>query len=643
MRLSNWFCAVLAPLLGLYSARVAPAADSGLHAVTLGQGAHAAIEIHAGGERVGLAPPRSPCGVEVRLPEGQSIGLRFGPPRRQGARLEFPPLRLGPLTLRLEIEQKTANLIERSLEVSARESAQFSVTFSFFPASEGRYSSFTGSEEATLLYDTMGGGPEYPDVKGQTFPVAMIRDESRVLGILADSPGQWENRCQVLVDPSGRRLAVMTGNGRAPFELVIKHDARQKYRYTMDGWQRLEANQSRRYTTWLFSSPARSHYGAQLAAHLALANAKGWNGSALEAILRNTSYLLLRRNLMRDEGRFIFISGIGYGWKQWVTDGFYTALGLDDPEKTIEACRSVFLDRITYEDNAQYYLIWSVLMKRAGASPDMTLVRQAYQFIREHEKDGVYYPPPLPGAPNPKAFRTYMDLLPYDDDDAPTSNQGFHCGALLAARELGLPVTDAEIEKAITGYRSMFNTERGFMPTSLKQQELIGQDGLYGATLTFAVFGKKLLTDEQVLAHHRTSLATASPHGLRVISRADGALLPGHSGAYVFGGSWFLCDAANYLLASIHGLPDAEADALLIRRIGQELAHVPAFNESISTLTGKPHGHILYSWNSGYQWLRRETRRRLGRTESDPVAAAIDGLLGVVRTNGYLELRPTQR
>jgi hypothetical protein len=303
----------------------------------------------------------------------------------------------------------------------------------------------------------------------------------------------------------------------------------------------------------------------------------------------------------------------------------------------------VFLDRITYEDNAQYYLIWSVLMKRAGAQPDMMLVRQAYQFIREHEKDGVYYPPPLPGAPNPKAFRTYMDLLPYDDDDAPTSNQGFHCGALLAARELGLPVTDAEIEKAITGYRSMFNTERGFMPTSLKQQELIGQDGLYGATLTFAVFGKKLLTDEQVLAHHRTSLATASPHGLRVISRADGALLPGHSGAYVFGGSWFLCDAANYLLASIHGLPDAEADALLIRRIGQELAHVPAFHESISTLTGKPHGHILYSWNSGYQWLRRETRRRLGRTESDPVAAAIDGLLGVVRTNGYLELRPTQR
>ena len=39
------------------------------------------------------------------------------------------------------------------------------------------------------------------------------------------------------------------------------------------------------------------------------------------------------------------------------------------------------------------------------------------------------------------------DLGSYDDDDAPASNQGFHCGALLAAQELGLGITDAEIAK----------------------------------------------------------------------------------------------------------------------------------------------------------------------------------------------------
>ena len=171
----------------------------------------------------------------------------------------------------------------------------------------------------------------------------------------------------------------------------------------------------------------------------------------------------------------------------------------------------------------------------------------------------------MPGAPNPKGWKTYHDVLPYDDDDSPASDQGFHCGALLAAKELGLAVTDQDIERAIAAYRSLFNTERGFMPTSRKQRDTLGQDTLYGATLTYAVFGRKLLTDEQVLTHFRTSEKVKTPYGLRVISQADGSLLPGHSGVYCYGGSWFLNDAANYLLAGVHGLPAAEVDALARR------------------------------------------------------------------------------
>jgi hypothetical protein len=334
---------------------------------------------------------------------------------------------------------------------------------------------------------------------------------------------------------------------------------------------------------------------------------------------------------MRDEGKYIFISGIGYGWKQWVSDGFYAALGLNDPETTIEACRSVFSNRMTYEENAQYFLIWSALLKRGGGTPNDERIREAYQYIRLHEQNGIYFPPPLPGSPSAKGWKTYMDILEYEHDDAPSSNQGFHCGALMAAQELGLPVTEEEIRRAIEGYRSMFNTKGGYMPTSLKKQETLGQDTLYGATLTFAVFGRKLLTDEQVLAHQRYSMKTSSPYGLRVISQADGSLLPNHNGSYVYGGSWFLCDSAIHQLAGIHGLPSEEVDRLLIDRIKLEIAHVPAFNESISTVTGEPHGHILYSWNSGYWWIRQEIRRRLGQTGPDPVDLAIDTHLHVVR------------
>ena len=248
--------------------------------------------------------------------------------------------------------------------------------------------------------------------KTETFPVAMVRTSESVFGIVADSPGLWENRCQVLLDPPGHRLAVLTGDGRDPYPLIIKppEDARDTYQYQMDGWQSLAAGETRRFTTWVFASPARSHYDAQVAAHLAVANGKGWNSSALEAILRNTSLFLLRRNLALDannqprDGRYIFISGPGYGWKQWVSDGFYTALGLDDPEKTIESNRAVFWTRMDYEDNAQYYLIWAVLMKRAGGTVNEPLVRRAYEFLRRHEKDGFYIPPSLPGSPNPRGL-----------------------------------------------------------------------------------------------------------------------------------------------------------------------------------------------------------------------------------------------
>lgn len=600
------------------------------------------IEYRWGDQRLSGAAVDAPAGVQIRLPGGDWVPVLFPRVKAQGTTIELGPATLGDLTLTWRLVEKGASLVERTLEVRATRAQRFAVRFTLDGLGDGEYASFTGPATARTVYDTVRGSPHT-----ETFPVGMRRRDGRVLGLAADSPGLWENRCLVELDPKAGRMAVSAGDGRDSYALVVKppEDARDTYQYQMDGWQALEAGATRRYTTWVFVSAARSHYDAQLAAHLAVANGKGWNSSSLEAMLRNTSLYLLRRNLALDaagnprDGRYIFISGPGYGWKQWVSDGFYTALGLDDPEKTIESNRAVFWTRMDYEDNAQYYLIWAVLMKRAGGTVNEALVRRAYEFIRSHETNGLYVPPSLPGSPNPKGWKTYHDVLLYDDGDCPASDQGFHCGALLASRELGLGTTDAEIRRAISGYRSLFNAERGFMPTSRMQRDTLGQDTLYGATLTYAVFGEKLLTDEIVLTHHRTSEKVKTPYGLRVISQADGSLLPGHSGVYCYGGSWFLNDAANYLLAGVHGLPATEVDALLVERIGREIARVPAFNESISTVDGHPHGHILYSWNSGFWWLRKEVRRRLGQSGDDPIGKAVDGRLGVIREQGALTIR----
>ena len=603
------------------------------------------VEYRSGDAIIARSTDAAPAGVELLLPGAKAAPVQFRTKTERDGVLELGPVKIGTLTLRWQLTQKNPSLVERTLEVTANAAQKFSITFPLEMAPEGEFAAFSGPEQARVLYDT-----GVRERKNQTFPVAMLRSPDRVFGIIADSPGLWENRCQVLLDRPNRRMGVLTGDGGDPFTMIIKppEDARDTYQYQMDGWQSLAAGETRRFTTWVFASPARNHYDAQVAAQLAVANAKGWNTSALEAILRNTSYFLLRRNLMRDEnnqprdGKYIFISGMTYGWKQWVSTGIYSALGLNDPEKTIESYRAVFWHRMDYEDNSQYYLIWAVLAKRAGGAVNEPLVRKAYDFIRHHEKDGFYLPPPLPGAPHPKGWKTYMDVLHYDDDDAPASNQGFHCGALMAAKELGLPVSDKDIERAIAAYQRMFNAKLGFMPTSLKQQEILGQDTLYGAALTYAVFGRKVLIDEQVLTHYRTSEKVKSPYGLRVISAADGSLLPGHNGAYCYGGSWFFCDSGNYLLAGVHGLPTTEVDARLIERIKLELASNPAFNEDINTVTGKPHGNTPYADYSVYTWLRKEIRGRLKQVGPDPVGVAIDAHLGVARENGVLRLEPTR-
>lgn len=601
------------------------------------------VEYRSGSLLVGRSSDTAPAGVELLLPGTKAVPIQFRTKVERDGVLELGPVKHGGLTFRWRIAQKNPSLIERTLEVTADSAQRFAVTLPLESALEGEFCSFTGTEKSRVVYDT-----GVRERKNQTFPVAMLRTSDRVFGIIADSPGLWENRCQVLIDSPARRLAVMTGDGGDPFTMIIKppEDARDTYQYQMDGWQSLAAGETRRFTTWVFASQACTHYDALVAAQLAVANAKAWNSSALEAILRNTSLYLLRRNLMRDEnnqrrdGRYIFISGMTYGWKQWVSTGIYSALGLNDPEKTIESYRAVFWNRMDYEDNAQYYLFWAALAKRAGGTVNEPLIRKAYEFIRKHEKDGAYIPPPLPGSPHPKGWKTYMDVLHYDDDDAPASNQGFHCGALMAAKELGLPVIEKDIEQAIAAYQRMFNKKLGFMPTSVKMKDIMGQDTMYGATLTYAVFGRKVLTDEQVLTHYRTSEKVKSPYGLRVISAADGSLLPGHNGSYCYGGSWFFCDSGNYLLAGVHGLPAAEVDARLIERIKLELANHPAFNEDINTVTGKPHGNTPYADYSVYIWLRNEIRNRLKQTGPDAVGIAIDAHLGVVRENGILRLEP---
>jgi hypothetical protein len=543
-------------------------------------------------------------------------------------------------------------LLERTVSITATSDQRYYLNFGWKTNPNGIFFSFLGEEKQSIKYSPSCCGPEFNNMESKgtitnheegalLFPFMGYRENDNLYGVVGDTPGIWENRCFMEFNREEGSISLCNGDGSVKRKISIPFnlDATNVYSSNFDGWQHIEMGETQTWKTWIFTSKVNSLYDIQLAAHIALANAKGFNNSGLEAILRNTSYLLLRRNLLRPEGDYIFISGVGYGWKQWVTDAFYLSHALDIDKYSNASFASIFYDRINYEDNSQYYLIWAALVKRAGGELDMRTVERAYRFMRDHEKDGFYIPPRL--HLDLKCYKTYHDQVPYEDDDSPSSNQGFHCGALMAAKELGFSVSEEDINKSIEAYQAMFNNDGGYMQTSLKQPENVGQDALYGEVLTYAVFGKKLLPDRMVRTHLETSLRIQSPFGMRNISKANGDLLEGHSGVYTFGGSWFLNDAANYLDGLLHGMDAMWIDDPLLWRLRKELAYIPAFNESISTLTGKPHGHILYSWNSGYWWMRREVRKRLGLTGPDPVEERLDKELGIVKVDGYLVLDPS--
>jgi hypothetical protein len=349
---------------------------------------------------------------------------------------------------------------------------------------------------------------------------------------------------------------------------------------------------------------------------------------------------MVRRNLLRPESRYIIMSGPNYGWKEWVSDAVMAGLGWGNKEVLASAMDGIFWTRIAYEDNAQYYLIASALLAQSGVQPNTALCRRSLEFILDHSNKGAYVPPSV-SKTEPLGWKTYMDLFYYPNGDSPTSNQGFHCGALMASQKLGFAVSDRDIQQACDAYAGMFNHKGGYFPTSVMLPDIFGGDALYGEALTFAVFGRKSLPDNLVIAHCEHARKIQSPYGIRVVSKPNGDLLdasqygpnsphalpPSKAGGYVQGGSWFFCDAGTWLSGLVHGLDPHLVDELLTKRIQVELATAPAFSESVNTRTGEHHGNILYGANSLYAWLRPAIRNRLGHKGPDPVDAAVDNFV----------------
>lgn len=557
---------------------------------------------------------------------------------------------VGELTLEETIEQLGPSLLRRSVTITASTAASYYLALTYYPTIPGQYCSYSEPDPVPTTHQQQTDA---------LFPMVGILSGGMVYGAFMGAAAFTGNQGFQQIDPIARVVKLQNGDARAASQ-EGSPDRTVLFNFS----QAIAAHEVQTWVTYIFRSPARNQYEVQLAAHLALANAKGWNGSAVEAVTRTTSYLLLRENLLEWGNRcsVIMMSGIGYGWKQWADDVFWNYLALGEPLDIGQSSfNGLFRDRLRYEDNALLYMIFACLLVRAGGTVNRNLMDMAYTFIRGLEKDGAYLPNRVvfqADAPSDRHFnyRTYFDYMFYEDGDAPSSNQGFFCLALVAAKELGYPVSDREISNAANVYQSMFNPAEGFLATSQRRPSIVSQDGLMGEVLAYTLFGCTFLTNAIVHQHVLTVDAGKTANGLKIFCHGDGSYLnpaeyglPGfpntfmipptrQRGDYESGGSWFLCDALTYLAGTIHGL-DTEAQQLW--RIKREIRDTPSFKEWIGTASGQDGGNALYGWNGAYVYLRQLVRKRLGLPKTDPMFAQIDTALGVQHLNSQLMLNPS--
>src|SRR5262249_39787436 len=152
------------------------------------------VEYRSGKALVGRSTDAAPAGVELLLPGAKAVPVDFRAKTEREGILELGPVKIGTLTLTWHITQKNPSLVERTLTVKADATQRFSLIFPMEMEPGGEFASFSGPEKARAVYHT-----GVRERKNQTFPVAWMRTTDRVFGIIADSPGLWENRCQVLL------------------------------------------------------------------------------------------------------------------------------------------------------------------------------------------------------------------------------------------------------------------------------------------------------------------------------------------------------------------------------------------------------------------------------------------------------------
>ena len=87
------------------------------------------IEYRSGETLIARSAETAPAGVELKFPGSEWKPVRFHAKTVRDGAIELGPEKVGALTLRWRLTQKTPSLVERTLEVTADAAQQFTAAF----------------------------------------------------------------------------------------------------------------------------------------------------------------------------------------------------------------------------------------------------------------------------------------------------------------------------------------------------------------------------------------------------------------------------------------------------------------------------------------------------------------------------------
>ncbi len=234
-----------------------------------------------------------------------------------------------------------------------------------------------------------------------------------------------------------------------------------------------------------------------------------------------------------------------FHFDSWLRDEFVGCLALNDPEVEYELLHNfvkhrdenfhvpttrlfggkLLGERKWYfdDESTALALIWRAKIAMMGkpllneeiTDHDKIFWQYVLNEVRSHTKDGLFYT----GAGIEK---TWFDAFNFRERDIVTYNQGIYTTALIAAKTLGLEVSDSEIQQAAVGYNNLVHPS-GRLQLSQKVP-YYDVSSLFGEFLAQWLFNKRLLEKETVAKTYQ-SFIPLDTNSFKVVAKENGGFL----------------------------------------------------------------------------------------------------------------------